>query len=368
MVIFFIDNLKGGGAEKAVKIVSECLKKRGYNVALILLENQIDYVPPKDVPLYYLTEKISKFNFMFLYPKFVKLLKRLKPDILFAVNSKSHVLSLFAKRYIRRLIINIQVDLKSHYNDRKYIYKLLLYLYRYADDFVFLSQGIYESLKTDLLDKRYKIIPNPVDFDEIERLKFDDLKKHKQIFSKFTIVNIGRLTEQKGQWILLKAFSRIKSNCNLVILGAGENENELKRIAKELNIAHQVYFLGFQKNPFKFLYHSDIFILSSLWEGFGNVIIEAMACELPIISTDCPSGPREILASHTDINLQLKDEIEFAKFGILTPVGNIDLLARAMQMLIENKELRDRYRELALTRAKDFDKDIIVQQYIELMS
>ena len=366
-IVFLIDNLKGGGAEKAIKIIVEGLYEKGFNPIVILLENQQDYILKDGIEVYSLSQIMNKFNFIGLYFKLLKLLRQLKPDIIYATNSKAQILSLLSKPFFNtKRIINIQVDLTKQYEGREYIFNFYNKLLNYADSYSFISYGIYDNLKNKIPQKDKVFIPNAIDFDEIDRLKIENIEdKYKSIFEKKVFITIGRLTEQKGQWILLEAFSKIKEDSNLVILGSGEKEEELKKLAKKLGIEKRVFLLGFQKNPFKFLYNADIFVLSSLWEGFGNVIVEAMRCELPIISTDCPSGPREILAPSSDIFKRLVDNNEFCEFGILSPVDDDINLSLAMNEMIKDDKLSIKYKEQSILRANDYSKNIVVDSFIE---
>ncbi len=121
--------------------------------------------------------------------------------------------------------------------------------------------------------------------------------------------------------------------------------------------------LGFQRVPERVLRQSHCFVLSSDFEGLGNVILEALACSLPVISTDCLSGPREILAPDTDYTSQLSGGIEFAPFGLLTPVGDPVRLAEAMRRVATDQALRTSLSERALDRARQFDVDTICASY-----
>jgi len=366
-ILFIIDNLKGGGAEKAVKIIVEGLTEQSYKPVLVLLENKLDYIISKDVELYSLSENMTKLNFLFLIFKFLKLVKKIKPDIIYATNTKAQILSLLSKPlYNAHRITNIQVDLTKQYENRKFIFHFFNQLLKLTDSYSFISYGIYENLKNKIPHRKNIFIPNPIDFKEIDKLKEEAIEKELQdIFKKKTIINIGRLTQQKGQWNLLKAFSMLDQDIHLVILGTGEKETELKELSKKLGIEKRVFFLGFQANPFKFLYRSDIFVLSSLWEGFGNVIVEAMRCGLPVISTDCPSGPREILAPTSEINAKVQNGIELAEYGILTSLNNDENLYKAIELLLRDNELLDDYKNKAKIRENDFGKGMIVNMFLD---
>lgn len=125
--------------------------------------------------------------------------------------------------------------------------------------------------------------------------------------------------------------------------------------------------LGKKENPFSFLSKADCFVFSSNYEGFPNVLVEALACGLPIISTDCQSGPREILAPTSNISFQLNDKIEFAEYGILVPIKNVEKLKEAMNLLINDKNLRKEYEEKGNFRANHFRIKKIIKQYERIL-
>ena len=366
-ILFIIDNLKGGGAEKAIKIIVEGLYEKGYDPSIILLEDKKDYVINKNVKIFSLSNNLTKYNFIMLFFSLLKLLKNINPDIVYATNTKSQVLSLLTKPFFKtKRVINIQVDLTKQYDDRKYIFYIFNKLLKCTDTYSFISYGIYENLKKEIIERENIFIPNAIDFVEIDTLKKEEIDdKYKHIFEKKVFITIGRLTEQKGQWNLLKAFSLLDGDNNLIILGSGEKEVELKELAIKYNIYNKVFFLGFQKNPFKFLYQSDIFVLSSLWEGFGNVIVEAMRCNLPIISTDCPSGPREIIAPNSDVTQKLKDAIDISEYGILVDDNNPTQLYSAMNIMVNDDSLSLGYRAKSKERAQEYSKDLIVNKFIK---
>lgn len=363
-IVFLIDNLKGGGAEKAIKIIIEGLTQQDVKPILILLENQQDYHLNEDVEVHSLSKKTNKYNFIFLLWKLSKLLNTINPDIVFATNTMSQVLVLFSKPFNRaKRIINFQADLSKHYENRKYSFFFFSKVLLLSDGYCFISKGIYNNLQGKIPDKEIFFVPNPIDFNEIDTLQDEPIEEqYAHIFNKKVIINIGRLTAQKGQWILLEAFSKIQDDYNMIILGVGEKEQELKKLAEKLNIADRVFFIGFQRNPFKFLKNSHIFVLSSLFEGFGNVIVEAMRCGLPIISTDCPSGPGEILSltysSKNNNHLQKTD------FGILVQTNHAENLSKAMHLLLKDELLLQHYRQQSLIRSETYKEDKIITQFI----
>jgi glycosyltransferase involved in cell wall biosynthesis len=194
---------------------------------------------------------------------------------------------------------------------------------------------------------------------------------------------------------LLRVFKALKEkhkDLKLVILGMGELKDYLVGLSEELGLKtyvwdrdklsenFDVYFLGFQENPFKFIARSKLFVFPSLWEGFGNVLIEAMVCGVPVISSDCRSGPREILAPDTDFNYQTQKP-EFAEYGILMPVFEVKyksaeepieereiMWVETVDKLLEDEDLRKYYSEKAKQRAEDFRIEKIVEEWKEVIS
>lgn len=196
------------------------------------------------------------------------------------------------------------------------------------------------------------------------------------------LVNMGRLTQQKGQWHLLRALKlvadKLGDRVHLKILGDGENREKLERLASDLGIQQHITFAGYCDNPWLEIANSDIFVFSSLWEGLPMALVEAGRCGLPIISTDCDSGCREILAPDTPVDAKT-DTIEYARYGVLvpiftegdetqlTPTNEEQILADAILELCENKSLRDSYGEKAQLRSQDFYSHNIMNQWKTLI-
>jgi glycosyltransferase involved in cell wall biosynthesis len=163
------------------------------------------------------------------------------------------------------------------------------------------------------------------------------------------ILGVGRLNEQKDFQTLLRAFANVlkKRHAYLVILGEGEERSSLEVLSEELNVAHRVHMPGFVRNPYKYMARSDVFVLSSKFEGFGNVIVEAMACGCPVVSTNCRSGPTEIL--------------ENGKWGRLVPVEDPLRMSNAINESIASPLPPSK------ERAQDFTAEVIMDQYCSLI-
>jgi glycosyltransferase involved in cell wall biosynthesis len=165
------------------------------------------------------------------------------------------------------------------------------------------------------------------------------------------ILGVGRLVPQKDFPTLLKAFAHVhrKQPARLLILGEGRERAKLEALASELGIAEKVLLPGFEPNPYAFMSQASVFVLSSAWEGLPNALIEALACGCPVVSTNCPSGPQEILGN--------------GAFGPLVPVGEDRALAEAILHTLEQPPNSDRLR----SRAAEFDIQTIAQQYLQAL-
>ncbi|MDP2944062.1 MAG: glycosyltransferase, partial [bacterium] len=257
--------------------------------------------------------------------------------------------------------------------------------YPRADAVVAVSQGINDNFKKIVKFKGYNpVIYNPLDLKSINNLKNEALGFSEELLGN-SVVTVGRLFYQKAQWVLLKVFSdvlRLNPGVKLFIIGDGNLREKLldyaaglglkvfsifSRPLEEINASYDVYFLGFQKNPYKFMARATIFALSSVSEGMPMVVLEAMACGLPVVSSDCDYGPREILASGDK------------KFGLLVPVlnykitDNIDTADKgyekwldAFASLLNDGTKRREYQELSLARAEDFSVEKIKPVWQEL--
>ncbi|WP_181304253.1 glycosyltransferase [Rufibacter sp. XAAS-G3-1] len=267
-------------------------------------------------------------------------------------------------------------------------------LYNLADRVVCVSQQITEELKHDFgIDAtKLEVIYNACDLEMIAASIQEEIRpEYKSILANHkVIVTTGRLHEQKCQEPLLDIMVELKNqiNCKLFILGDGPKRDGLLARAKELKLRfhhpwgnspitaeYDVYFLGFQKNPFKYISHGTLFVLPSSWEGFSLALVEAMACGLPVVSTDCPTGPREAIAPGTANNQNLS-QAEKAEFGFLMPLLNktgeeqgasVREWAALLQALLADEQTRGEYKQKSLRRAQEFSPGKIYGQWLEVI-
>jgi glycosyltransferase involved in cell wall biosynthesis len=228
-------------------------------------------------------------------------------------------------------------------------------VFRRADLLLPISKGIAMELMEAyrLPDNAMTIINNSVDLSMIERESSGSCPPELAACKgAIRIISAGRLVRQKSQEILIEAVAQLVGlgrKAELFILGQGPDQAFLEEYASRLGILQHISFLGFQQNPWLFFRHADIFALSSRFEGFANVIIEAMACGLPVVSTDAPHGPGEIIRDGVD--------------GLLVPVGDSRSLAQALLRLIDDPAMRQDFAAKSLIRARDYDIGKISERF-----
>jgi len=358
--LFVIPSLSGGGAERILLEIIKNLTPKKFQPQLVLFERRGPYLSqlPSEVKVYDL-KKRRRIDFLKLVIKLAYIIAREKPDIILSFLTYANLIAILAKKFSfskSRLIISerslASLQIKNQRLSRIKTF-LINKLYPYADRIVAVSQGVKRDLMAnfEIEGRRIEVIYNGLDIKRIKKLSLEAVNHN--LFENRTlyIIGIGRLTKLKGFQFLLKAFKlvREKHKGKLLLLGEGEEFNNLESLCRALSIEKEVAFLGFQDNPYKYLARSNIFVLSSLWEGFGNVIIEAMACGIPVIATRCPYGPEEIITDGVN--------------GLLVPVGDVNALAEAILRLLDDEPLRRRLGEAGRRRAEDFDVQKMVSRY-----
>ena len=182
----------------------------------------------------------------------------------------------------------------------------------------------------------------------------------------FVFASVGRLDAGKNHAMIIDALKGL--NAALLIIGSGELESALRAQIAALGLAGRVRLLGARANPFAYVARADCFVFGSNYEGFPNVIVEALICGAPIISTDCPGGVREILAPGTDPDFHIKNGIELATHGILTPVGDAKALQAAMRLMMQDGSLRAKYAARSQKGASRYFLRALLPRYADLCS
>jgi glycosyltransferase involved in cell wall biosynthesis len=266
-------------------------------------------------------------------------------------------------------------------------------LYKRADRIVAVSEGIRKELIENYRIKENKIITiyNFYNINKLtEKSKEQIDEKYLPIFeNKNTLINYGRLHVQKNFPALIKILTSLKKDgvdVKLVIIGDGPEKDNLLEYARskglkiyscwdnqEINYGSDIYFLGYDLNPLKFVRHSTLFTFTSSWEGFPNSLTEAMIVGIPVLAADCPTGPREILAPHTGINYTTFKS-EYAEYGVLMPMlidpekeEKIQEWTKVIKHFLANESLRTSYKKKAQERAQYFEESNLILQWLKLI-
>ncbi len=233
---------------------------------------------------------------------------------------------------------------------------LMRIFYPLSDAIICASEGVAESiLEVVKIPDKVKVIYYPVAVDRIQNLSQEPVDHPWFLNSQIPIIlAAGRLVTQKDYPTLLRAFKLVIETkpAHLAILGEGKEREKLEKLIQELGISNSVAFLGFAPHPFKYMKRASVFVLSSSHEGFGSVLVEAMACGTPVIATDCKSGPGEI--------------IEHGKNGILVPVGDYKSLSLAIIKVLTDSSLRQSFSAEGIKRAGYFSVEKNIRQYEEV--
>ena len=353
-VAFYLNNLRKVSATTKIAVALEKeLVKLGY---------KIDFVLQKEV-----VEENVHGELLFLHSgndlgraKEIKEISRSYDLILGFMKPMSNVLAL------SRLLGNKKPLLGSIHNNDNYlkygrgIYTPLRlfqkFLLEKLDKVVVVSDSVKEDLKKTywIVEEKIRTIYNPIDIDEIRKRAEEKIEdKYKKIFEKPVIVNVGRLEKQKGQWHLLKIFKLLLENgedLNLVILGDGKLRNYLLNLSKDLGLQDRVFFLGFQRNPYKFIKRSKVFVFTSLWEGFGNALVEAIALGIPFVASDIHVGYKEVINSG----------------GFFANLNNYDDFVRKIRKLLKDGKLYKKLSEEAIKTSEKFRPSKVAIEYAKL--
>lgn len=382
---FLLPDFEEGGMPKVASnimagISSEC---EG-NLILLNSESQIKYYNRFKIERV-IPKGNSKFQKFLVFIKRIKIVKEIKKknnyDMVISFGVAANIINILTKQKENTLCTehNIKSIENKTWGISGKIYDFLIKsFYSKSDYLVAISHVMKEDLKNHYkIRKNIDVIYNPHNINEIIELSNESLtEQENEIFKdKITLINVGRLTFAKGQNHLIKVISELKkefANIQLLILGEGELENELRKLAKEHNVEDSIVFLGYHSNPYKFIRNANLFVMSSIFEGFPNVLIESLACETPIISTDCKSGPREIIDEKKEINKTV-ETYEIHKCGILVPSfekksvrENAEVqMVKGITKLLSDPILYKQMKNYCLLKARNYDLNKIVSKYEE---
>ena len=356
-LIIFIPSIEGGGVEKNLFIISNYLKDKINNISVISVSNKFEN--KFNYKIKFISPKADFWNSIGRRKKFFVGLILLFFEILKDRNTL--VFSFQGNVYCTLLckLLGIKVIVRSNsapdgWSQNRFKHLIFKYVLGSADKVIVNSLEFKKKFKT-----KFKIhaecIYNPLNKKEIIR-KSKIKSKIKFDKKKLNLINVGRYTDQKDQLTLLKAVNRIKEkiNFNLLLVGSGVEKENLNKYINENNLSKQVKLIDFQNNPFNLINSSDIFILTSLYEGLPNVLLESQVLKKFIISSNCPTGPREILLN--------------GKAGFLFEVGDYKKLSNLILDYSRNKKLLSKKIKIGYQNLKRFDSETNLKNYLKVIN
>jgi len=370
-IVLLNDSLIGGGAERITLNLARGFKKREYEVHIILVKNIIDYDIEEDIKIHYLTEngiiyKNKFLNKLALTKKLKQIIKNIQQDgkILMYISNAEDMDLLSKKAKLDNCYIRYRNSMYEYYKSKfknkkglkKTFHKLKHYLkFKSIYDnrnIITVSKALEDDIvnKMKIKPKMIKTIYNPFDFDYIRK----KAEEYKPFIEKPYIIYVAKFENRKNQKLLVKAYKKANIDIPLVLMGKTYTKSdekyfqELKQLIKELNLENKIIFPGFQKNPYPWIKNAKLFVMSSNSEGLPLVLVESLILNTPVVSTDCPTGPSEVLIG------DLK--------GFLSPVGDEEALAKNILKALKNYPKID---EKILER---FKLDYSISKYLELIN
>lgn len=359
-ILLFMPSIEGGGAEKNFFIVANHISRFFPEVSIITVSkkfknkfsNKIKIITPESS--FWEKLKYRNFKYLICFWLFIRYVLKNKKFLVFSFQANLYC-CILAKIFGLKIIIRTNTSMTGWSKNfvKKFFYKIISSM---VDKIVVNSHDLkkeyfkYFRIKTDT-------IFNPLDKKNI--LKKSREKINFKFFNKKTtnFISVGRLTDQKDHLTLLNGFNLLKRNTNfqfrLLILGRGVNKNKIKNFIEQNKLKRFIKIIDYKKNPYPFIYNSDCLILSSKYEGLPNVILEGLVLNKFIISSDCPTGPREILIS--------------GKGGLLFKTGDKDDLFKKILIYIKNKKKSNKIKKYGISQLDRFDYNKNLNKYIELI-
>jgi glycosyltransferase involved in cell wall biosynthesis len=366
-VLFVTTVLGGGGAEKHMLRIANHLDRERFRVSLALVkpEGEFESALAADVKKFCLNPRrdgSTTLRALQSVGPLRRLIESERPDLVFSVIDLVNLLNVYAARGTSprpKVVLGVQTPPSIAYDSWHPVSKLILGLmprmYPSADHVVALSKGVASDLAALVprTRERVTVIHNAGVETGVREMARRNLRPDERPGGPL-IVACGRLKPLKGFAHLIDALAEVRKTirAHLWIVGEGEQRAALEKRIERLGLTGCVRLLGFRRNPYRYMAAADVFVLSSLFEGFGNVIVEAMACGAPVVATDCPYGPREIIRDGEN--------------GILVEPASAASLARGILRVLTDEELKRRLASNGLERARDFEAQSIADEYGEL--
>ena len=385
MIALLVNSLVGGGAERVVLTLFNEFRSQGLDVELILIEKEQFYDLPDDVQISYLTDRNSIKGNLSKGLNVYKAANKLKEIV------EKRNISVVQSHLVRASYINILAKIFGSTHQAQVVnHGLISYsksrgirgranvilsrlIYSHADSIISISKVMRAELQKLFKIKgpeKHVMIYNPHNIDEILAKTQDETDF---VFNPdaMYLISVGRLARFKRIDVIIRSFQELKElfpQLELIIVGDGEERENLETLCDNLGLSPFVHFVGYQKNPFAFMAQSDIYVMASEMEGLPNILIEAMICGIPVVAPDCQSGPRELLQPGEEIYPKGLTDIELGSYGILYPVASQNLLTQAVKLLLTDAELKEKYSAAGKERAEQFRSNHIIAKYLRQLN
>lgn len=358
-VAIFTSNMDGGGAERAMAKLAGGIAEQGYAVDLVLSRAAGHYLD--EVPDAVRIVDLDARRVLTSIPGLVRYLRRERPVAMLTSMNYVNVVGIWARALARvdtRLVVNEQnaLSLEAAHSPRRrhrLMPTLIGRFYPWADRIVSVARGTADDLAstTGLPRERIEVVHNPIVTPELKELA-GAAPEHPWFRpgEPPVVLSVGRLSPQKDFGTLLRAFARVRERrpARLVILGEGPERATLESLVSELGLDEVTALPGWVANPYPWMRHAGAYVLSSRWEGLPSVLIEALYCGVPIVATDCVSGPNEIL--------------EGGEHGLLVPVGDVEALARGIESALSGG-----VQPPARESWRPYEQETVVRRYLDVL-
>ena len=353
-ILFIIPSLQGGGSERVITHIVNNLDRNKFDITLALIRGYGQFSGldiREDIKVIILGSKRVRYSL----PKILYVIFKEDPDIVFSTLGYLNILMSIVKlMFPNKKFVVRESSIVSMQNKREpypCLFNMLYkYIYRNLDLIICQSYAMKKDLNVHfgISEDKLSVIHNPVDTEVINKLSTSNCK---MFGDNRNILAVGRLSYEKGFDILINIMKMLDKTYHLYIIGEGEYRRTLEDMSQRLNVQDRIHFLGFQKNPYKYMAKADLLVLSSRYEGLPNVVLEANALGTPVVAFDCPGGTREII----------KDGVN----GFLAECGNIEDLASKIQTAFAHKWDREHIKKLTIQK---FGLQKIVSDYENILS
>lgn len=359
-IAVFAPSMKGGGMERVTLAVAKGIADRGHPVDLLLVSGEGPFM--SQIPDNIHVVDFATSRALNTIPGLIRYLRENNPEAMLCAMEHIGIMAVIAKllSFTRTkvfVVIHNTVSQSTRYlppMKRRILRETTRILMSRAKSVVGVSQGVVDDFEqhTGVPKDKLRVVFNPVVTPQLKQAMGEPVE-HKWLQEKSipVVLAAGHLQHRKGFDVLIQAFYHVKSQkeARLIIIGEGDQRETLTELIQKYELEDHVNLHGFVDNPYAYMKQADLFVLSSRFEGLPTVIIEAMACGCPVVSTDCPSGPREIL--------------NHGEYGKLVPVENPEALAEAILQSLSDEHDLSKLEE----RTEQFEEKRIIDEYLSLL-